>query len=168
MQNTKDTFYELLRTRLAALNPDRTVVVRGATRPGIVVEQNELASPLDIPDCFRLRWGAASVDTNGALPLVALQCEIAYETAGTALNSGMDRGRALAAMDGELLAALTQSPQTALKTSYAALAFNNAATPMTTSLWWSKPNFSAVEIKTDRIARTAAVDVMSFQEAGEL
>ena len=47
MQNAKDTFYELLRGRLAALNPDRTVVVRGVVRPGVLVEENELVSTVN-------------------------------------------------------------------------------------------------------------------------
>ena len=34
MQNAKDTFYVTLRDRLAAVNPARTMVVRGVTRPG--------------------------------------------------------------------------------------------------------------------------------------
>ena len=43
MQSAKDTFYVTLRDRLAALNPARTVVVRGMVRPGVLVEENELA-----------------------------------------------------------------------------------------------------------------------------
>lgn len=168
MQNTKDTFYETLRNRLAALNPDRTIVIRGVTRPGTLVEENELVTTTDVPDCFRLRWRPAVVDAKGALPMIALQCEIAYETAGSALNSGMDRGRALAAMDGELLAALNESPQTIVKTNYAGLAFGRAATTMSTSLWWGGVAFGATTIKDDRLARIATVDVMSFEETGEL
>ena len=34
MQNAKDTFYMTLRDRLAAVNPARTMVLRGVTRPG--------------------------------------------------------------------------------------------------------------------------------------
>ena len=44
MQNAKDTFYVTLRDRLAAVNPARTMVLRGVTRPGVLVEENELAS----------------------------------------------------------------------------------------------------------------------------
>jgi len=168
VQNTKDTFYETLRNRLAALNPDRTIVIRGVTRPGTLVEENELVTAVDVPDCFRLRWRPAAIDAKGTLPLATLQCEIAYETAGTALNSGMDRGRALAAMDGELLAALNQAPQNAVKTNYAGLAFGHAAITMNTSLWWASVAFGPTEIKDDRLARIATVDVMSFEETGEL
>ena len=34
MQNTKDTFYEMLRGRLVALNPGRAVVVRAGVAAG--------------------------------------------------------------------------------------------------------------------------------------
>jgi hypothetical protein len=44
MQNARDTFYVRLRDRLAAVNPARTMVLRGVTRPGVLVEENELAS----------------------------------------------------------------------------------------------------------------------------
>ena len=42
MQNAKDTFYLMLQSRLTALNPSRTIVVRGVLRPGILVDENEL------------------------------------------------------------------------------------------------------------------------------
>jgi hypothetical protein len=41
MQNAKDSFYIALRTRLAALNPERTILLRGTKRPGILVEEAE-------------------------------------------------------------------------------------------------------------------------------
>jgi len=34
MQNAKDSFYMALRTRLATINPERTILLRGALRPG--------------------------------------------------------------------------------------------------------------------------------------
>ncbi len=52
MQNAKDTFYEMLRSRLVALNPERTIVLRGVVRPGVLVEENELLSSTMLPDCF--------------------------------------------------------------------------------------------------------------------
>ena len=61
MQNAKDTFYEVLRSRLAALNASRTVVVRNITRPGVMVEENELSSEQVRGDCFRLRWTGMEV-----------------------------------------------------------------------------------------------------------
>lgn len=62
-QNAKDTFYVTLRDRLAARNADRTVVVRGATRPAVVVEENEMATA-------GAAGGRASVSTNGRTSVV--------------------------------------------------------------------------------------------------
>lgn len=168
MQNAKDTFYEVLRSRIAAGNPERTIVVRGLTRPGVLVEENELVSAITIPDCFRLRWTEASVDATGLLRAIALRCEVLYETAGTALGGGMDRGRTLAAMDGELVAAVHGSPQVATKQNYSLLADGGAVTPMNTNIWWSDVVLGPVQVKGDRVARAATVTVTSYQEAGEL
>jgi hypothetical protein len=168
VQNAKDTFYEVLRGRIAVLSPDRTVVVRGVTRPGVLVEENELVAAAVVADCFRVEWVGASVDVAGAMPVVALECEIAYETAGTAINAGMDRGRALGAMDGELLAALNACPQNAVKMNYAGLVFGRAAVAMSTNVWWGEVKFGGVVVKDDRVARTVSVAVMNYEEAAEL
>lgn len=168
MQNAKDTFYELLRSRITAANPERTIVLRGVTRPGVLVEENELVSTVTIPDCFRLRWVDASVDPANAMPIATLTCEVLYETAGTAGNAGMDRGRLLMAMDAELAAAVNACPQKLLKQNYAALATSGSAVAMTTSIWWSEVALGPLVVKADRIARTAKVAVMSCEEAGEL
>ena len=101
MQDARDTFYVALRDRLAAINPARTIVIRGQVRPGILVEENELPTAFQPVDAFSLRWVAVRVDTATPLPLIAMECEINYATDGTAANGGMDRGRLLATMDGE-------------------------------------------------------------------
>lgn len=168
MQNAKDTFYEVLRGRLVTLNPERTIVLRGVVRPGVLVEENELLSAVALPDCFRLRWSVSQVDANGVMPMVTLQCAIDYETAGTTMNGGMDRGRALAAMDAELQGAVNALPRTSLKMNYAGLANGNEATAMNTSAWWGEVAFGETVIKDDRLARAATINVMSYQEAGEL
>jgi hypothetical protein len=168
VQNTKDTFYEVLRTRIAAANPERTIVLRGVTRPGVLVEENELVSSVTIPDCFRLRWMDPSVDPANALPVATITCEVLYESAGTPGNGGIDRGRLLTEMDAELTAAVNGSPQHALKQSYAALPAGGSAAEMSTNLWWSNVVLGPLVVKADRIARTAKVTVMSCEEAGEL
>ena len=168
MQNAKDTFYEVLRGRLAAINPERTIVLRGVVRPAVVVAENELLSSSALPDCFHLTWSDAAAIEAGELPLVTLTCEIEYETAGSATNGGMDRGRALSAMDAELFAALTQTPANAPKKNHSALANGGAVTPMQTCIWWGPPELGKTSVKNDRLARTARVAVMSYQEAGEL
>lgn len=168
MQNAKDTFYEVMRNRLAVLNPERTVVLRGTVRPGVLVEENELLSGIALPDCFRMRWSVTHVDADGAMPMVTQTCAIDYETAGTAVNGGMDRGRALSAMDAELQGAVNASARTSTKMSYAPLVNGLVATGMGTNVWWSEVEFSETVIKDDRLSRTATVVVMSYQEAGEL
>jgi hypothetical protein len=168
VQNAKDTFYEMLRTRIAAANPERTIVLRGLVRPGVLVEDNELVSAVTIPDCFRLRWIDASVDAANASPVATMTCEVLYETAGTAGNGGLDRGRLLTEMDAELTAAVNACPQKTAKQNYAALASGGAVTAMTTNIWWSDVVPGPLIVKADRIGRTAKVTVMSCEEAGEL
>lgn len=167
MQNAKDTFYEVIRGRLAALNPARTVAIRGAVRPGTTVEENELVSVPVAVDCFRLRWGKVEVANEGALPLVTCTCELLYETAGTALGGGLDRGRSLAAMDAEILAAVAAAPMRAQKMSYAAVASGANAVSLQSAIWWGPPVFGAAESRGERMRRVVAVEVMSYLEAGE-
>ena len=168
MQNAKDTFYITLCNRIAALNPGRTVVVRGATRPGVLVEENELETAVEMPDAFRLRWTSAKVDAAGALPLVALGCEIRYCTDGNAGNGGMDRGRLLAAMDGELASAVGAGPQSAVKMNYSGTAQGGAPAAMGTNIFWGDLAFGEVVVNGERLERVATVQVFSYQEAGEL
>jgi hypothetical protein len=169
MQDARDTFYITLRNRLAALNPYRTIVVRGQVRPGVLVEENELASAVQAVDAFMLRWTSLKVDASGPLPLVAMECEFDYATDGSSGNGGMDRGRLLASMDGELAAALTQTPQSAVKRNYAGVAGTAAAAvPMATNIFWSQPVFAVATASAERLARSATVQVFSYQEAGEL
>lgn len=164
MQHAKDTFYITLRDRIAALNPARTVLVRGVSRPAVLVEENELPSVYEQPGTFRLRWTNLSVDLRGDQPLAAMQCEIRYATAGSSGNGGMDRGRLLSAMDAELCAALNAVPQRGTKINHAA----SGASAMQTNIFWNNVVFIAAETKDDRLERVATVEVFSYQEAGEL
>jgi len=164
MQHAKDTFYIMLRDRLAAVNPARTVLVRGVSRPAILVEENELSSPNGQLDTFRLRWTDLKVYPQCALPLATMRCEIHYATAGNSSNGGLDRGRLLATMDAELAAAVNQTPQRAAKMNYAA----SEAIAMQTKIFWSDVAFNAAATKDDRLERVATVEVFSYQEAGEL
>lgn len=168
MQNAKDTFYEVLRGRVAAINPERTIVLRGVVRPAIIVTENELPSSATLPDCFHLHWKSAAIVTLGDLPLLTLTCEIEYETSGSAASGGMDRGRSLAAMDAELSAALKATPANTPKKNFAALANGGAVSTMQTSLWWGPLSLGKTTVQNDRLARTATVVVMGYQEAGEL
>jgi hypothetical protein len=168
VQNTKDTFYETLRARLTALNPARTMVVRSLTRPGILVVENELITAGVQLDCFRLRWDETATEAHGAMPMVTLQCAIDYATAGTEVNGGMDRGRALAAMDAELQTMLNGLSQNATKNNYAALANGGPVVALSTKIWWGEATFGHIEVNQNKLSRTAKVSVMSYQEAGEL
>jgi hypothetical protein len=105
MQFAKDSFYMALRERLAALSPNRTVTLNGATRPAVIVAENELVIPVEpLTDAFYLEWGAARVVERqaGNHALMQMACLISYHTLGTC-ESGVDRGRTLTALDLELM-----------------------------------------------------------------
>jgi hypothetical protein len=168
MQNAKDTFYTMLLGRLAALNPARTIVVRGTVRPGVLVEENELPAASPPADCFRLRWTKLDAASTSPLPLVAMTCAIAYATGGTSGNAAMDRGRLLAAMDAELAAALTAAPRFAPKLNYSTAGVGVAPAAMGTSIFWADAVFGAVAVSDERLERTVTVEIFAYQEAGEL
>jgi hypothetical protein len=161
MQNAKDSFYVALRGRLAGINPERTILLRGAVRPGILVEEAEppLAQlPLDV---FVLRWLGLAVDQDLPSSMVAEECEIVYSTLGTQSFGGLDRGRALTAMDEELVGIL--SPFCTSKLNYTA----QPAAAMLTKVFWDEPVFGAAAVVRDRLTRVARVVVYSYQESGE-
>ncbi len=162
MQSAKNTFYVTVRDRLAALNPVRTMVVRGVTRPGALVEENELAVALQPVDTFCLRWTGLRVDSQAALPLVSMVCEVRYSTDGSEGNGGMDRGRLLAAMDAELANAIHAAPQSALKVDFA-----HGAAAMGTRVFWGEATFGDTVVDAGRLSRMATVEVFAYQEAGE-
>lgn len=170
MQNARDTFYVTLRDRLAAVNPARAIVLRGVTRPGVLVVENELASATMPVNAFCLQWTALSVDTQGGLPLVTMVCEVRYATDGDAGNGGMDRGRLLSGMDAELVAAVSASPQSVAKMDYVGAAGGSGLAPvvMATNVFWSDAVFGAAVANGERLERVATVEVFSYQEAGEL
>lgn len=158
MQNAKDTFYTTLRDRLAAINPARTTVIRGITRPAVLIEENELASDAVPVNTFRLRWVGLKIDPSGALPFVTMLCEIRYATDGSSGNGGMDRGRLLAAMDAELATALSKSPQNAAKMNY------SSAPPVAqaTNIFWGDAIFNAAITTGERLERIATVEVFCY------
>lgn len=161
MQNAKDSFYMALRTRLLTVNPERTILLRGAVRPGILVEEAE--SPMNpLPnDVFVLRWRGLETDSDLPATMAGEQCEIIYETCGTQSFGGLDRGRSLSGMDEELLEIMTP---------YYTPKLNFTATPpatMLTQVFWEEPVFAPITIQRDRLSRTATVLVYSYQEQGE-
>lgn len=161
MQSAKDTFYITLRDRLAAINPSRTIALRGAVRTAVVVAENELVAATNPSEAFVLTWLDLAIDSSEPLPLHTLLCEIAYATRGTAENSGMDRGRVLDAMDGELRTIL--QPASAVKQGFDTI----PAATHGTNIFWSEPGFGKTVTKDGQIARTAQVSVFALQEAGD-
>ncbi len=161
MENARDTFYIALRNRLSALNPNRTMLLRGVRRPGILIEANESVTAHPPADVFVLRWSGLAVDGERAMPLAQQVCEIAYATEGTVTFGGMDRGRALAAMDAEIAAML--QPTSTQKFNYA----QTPAVAMTTNVFWTAPEFGEAVALRDRMSRTVKVTVFSYEEAGE-
>ncbi len=161
MQNAKDSFYMALRTRLTAINPERTILLRGAVRPGILVEEAEAPFSQLPNDVFVLRWVALAADMDLASTMAAEQCEIVYQTCGTQSFGGLDRGRALSEMDEELMAML--EPFHTPKLNYAA----TPAAAMLTQVFWDEPAFGPVISNRDLLGRSAGVMVYSYQEQGE-
>jgi hypothetical protein len=161
MQNAKDSFYMTLRTRLTTINPERTILLRGAVRPGILVEEAEAPFSQLPNDVFILRWLGLGVDLDLGSTMAAEQCEIIYQTCGTQSFGGLDRGRSLSEMDKELAAMM--QPFWTPKMNY-------TATPpaaMLTKVFWDEPGFGPIAIQRDRLSRTASVIVYSYQEQGE-
>jgi hypothetical protein len=162
MENAKDTFYITLRNRLATLNPQRVIILRGLQRPGILVEEAEAVVPQMPADAFVLRWTRLAVDTQLPSALAEMACEVHYTTGGTQTNGGLDRGRALAEMDAELLSIL--SPNCTQKMNYT----QTPTAAMETQLFWTEPQFQPTVTLRERLTRVANLTVFAFEEQGEL
>ncbi|HEY1767576.1 MAG TPA: hypothetical protein VGG26_07970 [Terracidiphilus sp.] len=161
MQNAKDSFYMALRTRLTAINPGRTILLRGTVRPGILVEEAEAPFTQLPHDVFVLRWLGIGVDMDLSLTMTAEECEIVYQTCGTQSFGGLDRGRALGEMDEEILAMIAP---------FCTPKLNYTATPpaaMLTQVFWDEPGFAPIVVQRDRLSRSARITVYSYQEQGE-
>lgn len=161
MQNAKDSYYMALRTRLTVINPERTILTRGAVRPGILVEEAEAPFSQLPNDVFVLRWLGLGVDMDLASTMAAEECEIIYQTCGTQSFGGLDRGRSLSEMDEELVEMLAP---------FCTPKLNYSATPpaaMLTQVFWDEPGLGPIVIQRDRLTRTAKVMVYSYQEQGE-
>ena len=168
VQAIKDSFYATLQGRLAALNPARTMVVRGVLRPGVLVPENELPGTavdgISPAEAFCIRWTTLKVDAESAGPLLTLGCEIRYASDGTTSNAAMDRGRTLAAMDAELASALTIWPQRATADTIAEIAGGGASTTtvLTSSIFWSEVAFVPVVARGERLERIAQLEVFGY------
>lgn len=161
MQNAKDSFYMALRTRLAVLNPQRTLLLRGTTRPGILVEEAEAPFSQLPNDVYILRWVNLGVEVQLAAQMAAAECEILYSTAGTQSFGGLDRGRLMSAIDEEVNAIL--QPYATPKMNYNA----QPPTVLLTQVFWEPPVYTPVVTQRDKLSRSAKVTVYSYQEQGE-
>lgn len=150
-----------LRTRLTTINPERTILVRGAVRPGILVEEAEAPFSQIPSDVFVVRWLGLGVDLDIASTMAAEECEILYQTFGTQSFGGLDRGRLLSEMDEELMAML--QPFYTPKLNYA----STPPAAMLTNVFWDEPGFTPLVTQRDRLSRSAKVLVYSYQEQGE-
>lgn len=168
VQLAKDTFYATLRDRIAAGNAARTIVLRGVVRPGVVTAENELPGAavdgISPADAFCVRWTTLAVDPRGAMPLLTLGCEIRYATDGSGGMAGMDRGRALAAMDAELVAAVSMAPQTAgsLLVTEAAGGGTSTSVMSGTNVFWGDVSFKPATMRNERMERTAEMEVFCY------
>jgi hypothetical protein len=172
VQAIKDTFYAMLQSRIAALNPARTIVVRSVLRPGVLVPENELPGAavdgIAPAETFCIRWAGLKVDaqTGGphAVPLLTLGCEIRYASDGSAGSAAMDRGRTLATMDAELATVLTQWPLNATTAAVAEIPGGGASTttPLASNVFWSEAVFAPVVARGERLERTAQLEVFGY------
>ncbi len=162
-EDVKDTFYLALRDRLAAGAPSLQVLVRGVLRPAVVVAENELPgsavdgiAPLN---CFCLHWTSVRLDRG----LSVLGCVIRYATDGSAGAAGMDRGRALSAMDAALVSAVSTAPQNAAQVTVSEAAAG-AAIETTTGqrVFWSDVALGDAVLRGERVERMATVEVYCY------
>jgi len=161
MQNAKDSFYMALRTRLATLNPNRAILLRGAERPGILVEEAEAPFSQLPDDVYILRWLSLGIDVDLSQTMAAQECEIIYQTCGSQGFGGLDRGRLLSAMDEEI---------TSMLRPFCTQKFNYMLTPptqMQTQIFWDEPIVGPIVTQRDRLTRSVKVLVYSYQEQGE-
>ena len=112
MQAAKDSFFRALQSRLATVNPARTITLDGAVRPAILVVENEPYPPPKLFfNTFYLHWlGAPAIrEFSGTLaPRYSLAAQIEYFVQGTATlqRPFADRGRLIGQLDRELVEVL--------------------------------------------------------------
>lgn len=168
IQVAKDTFYQILRDRIASANPARTIVIRGLLRPAVLTVENELpGAGLEaiLPaEAFCLRWTTLAFESQSTGPLVTLGCEIHYTSEGSTGAAGMDRGRGLTALDADLLAALLTLPMSTPAVSVVEVPGGGASgiTPLGWKVFWGVPRPQATVMKAERLQRIVEVEVFCY------
>ena len=160
MQCAKDSFYVALRDRLAALRPERTVSLQGAARPAVIISENEpVAAAPPLADAYGIRWGACVMVASAArCPVFRLEVTIEYRTRGTAEQSGVDRGRALAALDLDLAQIL--SPRFTPKKDYA----QTPPLDLGSAVLWSAPEFGPPQAHDAELRRSVKISLLFWPE----
>lgn len=159
MMDAKDTFYITLRDRLAVVNPDRRMLTRGALRPSVLVEDAEPVAITAVQDAFLIRWKGLRRERSLSPSLTLMDCEIHYSTAGTTGTCGLDRGRALAAMDEELLQML--EPPNTPTMSYSTSPYSATGT----TVFWTEAEMGAAATNRDVLERVVKLTVV-VRDAG--
>lgn len=161
MQSAKDSFFLALRERLAEVNPERTVVIDGQVRPGILVYENETEGVSGfVSDVFCIEFRDVQQVAYVAQAPMRMTCAITYRTKGGGDSSGLGRGRALAKMDAELCALLAAG---------VTRKFDHSVVPIAdlgTMVFWGQPTFEAMTFDGEAVKRTARVSVYFHAEAG--
>jgi hypothetical protein len=162
MQATKDTFYITLRDRLVQVDPKLTIVVDGATRPAIVVVENEPPSSLQRQnEAFYLEWGSARLLQPATSTLTTMDCTIAYTSVGQSDIGGVDRGRDLAALDADLLAIC--APAQAHKNDYT----SGSPVDLGSYIFWSAPKLEVTKAEAKQVGRQAQLRVFFYPEVNQ-
>ena len=174
MQAAKDTFLKTLASRLAVLNPNRTVTVDGASRPAVLAVENETAMPVNtvlhpgnptaglpgaLLEAFLLNWeGATYVMPEGRL--MQVDCKAIYGSKGTDGMMGTDRGRIVNAMDLELRR--ISEPRQAAKIDYT----QDPPAALGSNIFWTQPIFDDPGGANGVLMRAVKIRVFFFPEVG--
>ncbi len=162
MQATKDTFYITLRDRLVQVDPNLKIVIDGATRPAIVVVENEPPSSLPRQNgAFYLEWGSARSVQPATSTLEAMDCTITYASAGDPETGGVGRGRNLGALDADLLAMCT--PAQAHKNDYS----SGSPVDLGSYIFWAAPELKPAKVEPNQVGRQANVTVFFYPEVNQ-
>lgn len=160
MQAAKDTFLKTLASRLAVVNPARTVTLDGASRPAVLTLENETAMPANtLLEAFLLNWQGAS----HALPeglLMYADCKVGYGSKGSDGMACSDRGRIVTAMDQELLR--ISEPCLAAKCDYT----QNPPAALGTNIFWTRPVMAVPTDLNGVLVRESTIRVFFFPEVG--
>ncbi len=93
-------------TRLATINPERTILLRGTVRPGILVEEAEAPFSQLPNDVFVLRWLGLGVDMDLDRRWRPRSARSSTRLAGRRASAGWIAAARLSEMDEELVAML--------------------------------------------------------------